>query len=361
MLPPGVVNARRAAWLAERRTGLGSSDAPIIAGVSSWKSPFQLWGEKVGLPTEELDGEWLEWGIRLEPVIAEKYAEETGRRLVDPEPFTVLRHPERPWCLATIDRYVADAGQPLGVLELKTAASWKADEWADEPPVAYQVQLQHQLAVTGASWGSLAVLIGGQRFRWCDLPRNDRFIAILLEREAAFWRRVETGDPPPVDGREGTRELLQALYPESTPGQVVALPGAALAWDQQRLEAHAQVQHWTERKTEAENLLKQAIGPAERGIAPNGVTYVWATTTRKAYSVAATTVRTLRRQKGHTDAYAALPAPAHDLPAASLDGPGAPRPDEAANRDGPAEAHESGPAPADRADLDREDAGAAGV
>lgn len=351
----------KAAWLAARRMGLGSSDAPILAGVSRWKSPFQLWAEKVGLPTQEPDGEWLEWGLRLEPVIAEKYAEETRRRLVHPGSFQLQRHPDHAWCIATIDRYIEDPDQPIGVLELKTAALWKADEWAEEPPLAYQVQLQHQLAVTGATWGSLAVLIGGHRFRWCDVARNDRFIAALLEAEARFWRRVETGDAPPVDGYEGTRELLQALYPTSTPGQVVALPGAAIEWDAQRLEAAAQIDHWSERKHEAENRLKQAIGSAERGVAPNGIVYSWATTTRKAYTVAATTVRTLRRQKGSPDAYAQLPDAAHILPTESLHGADAPRQDEAPDRAGAAEAHESGSAPPDRVDVDREDAGAPGM
>ena len=35
-------------WLDWRKKGIGSSDAPIIMGVSPWKTPFELWEEKTG-------------------------------------------------------------------------------------------------------------------------------------------------------------------------------------------------------------------------------------------------------------------------------------------------------------------------
>ena len=198
----------REEWLAERRTGLGSSDAPIIAGVSRWKTPFQLWAEKVGLPTVEPDGEWLEWGLRLEPLIAEKYAEETGRRLVDPEPFQT----------PAASRASLVSGDDRSVHRRTRGSRWASSSSRRPPPGkrtsgprSRRSSIRSRCSTSSPSpaprSGSLAVLIGGQRFRWCDLPRNDRFIAILLEREAAFWRRVETGDPPAVDGTEGTREL----------------------------------------------------------------------------------------------------------------------------------------------------------
>jgi len=32
----------------ERKGFIGGSDAPIILGLSPWKSPYQLWLEKIG-------------------------------------------------------------------------------------------------------------------------------------------------------------------------------------------------------------------------------------------------------------------------------------------------------------------------
>ena len=288
----------RTQWLAERRTGIGSSDAAVIAGLSPWKSLFALWCEKTGVAEPDAEeSEWLEWGHRLEPVIATKYAEETQRTVEDPGPYTIQRRPGDDWCLATLDRVIP--GPPRGLLEIKTASQWKAEEWTDEPPLLYLVQVQHQLAVVpSADYGSLAVLIAGRRFRWTDVPRTPLFIEALLEREYAFWLTVERATPPPPDGSARTRELLQRLYPAHEPGVSIPLPGDAVAWDDQREEALAQIKHWDAQKTEAENNLRGAIATAERGVCPNGVTYSWVAHERKAYSVEATTVRQLRRRKG---------------------------------------------------------------
>jgi predicted phage-related endonuclease len=66
-----------------RKTGIGSSDAPIIAGEVG--SVVALWAEKSGLVSPpEPDAplaELFEWGHRLEPVVAKWYADTTGRPL----------------------------------------------------------------------------------------------------------------------------------------------------------------------------------------------------------------------------------------------------------------------------------------
>jgi putative phage-type endonuclease len=289
----------RSQWLAERRTGVGSSDAAVIAGVSPWKSLFALWCEKTGVAEIAPDeSEYLEWGHRLEPVIAQKYADDTGRLVQDPGPYNIQRHPSESWCLATLDRVLP--GPPLGLLEIKTAANWKQDEWADgDAPLLYLVQVQHQLAVySTAEYASLAVLFGGQKFRWLDVPRNQPFIDALLAQEHAFWRTVETGVPPPPDASPRTRELLQRLYPRHEPGLVIPLPGEAIGWDENREEALRQIKYWEAEKLQSENMLRGALGTAERGVLPNGTVYSWMAHDRRAYTVEAATIRTLRRQKG---------------------------------------------------------------
>jgi hypothetical protein len=56
-----------------------------------------------------------------------------------------------------------------GSLEIKTKDPWA--EFFDEegnPPLEVMVQHQHQLAVSGFEWGSIAVLMG-RRFYFVDL------------------------------------------------------------------------------------------------------------------------------------------------------------------------------------------------
>lgn len=287
----------RDTWLKERMTGLGASDAAAVVGVSPFKGALALYAEKLGVaeaPGSETEA--MEWGLLLEPVIADKYQRETGRPLRDLGRFTIHRSRAHAFMLATLDREVLtpnDRGV-LGVLEVKTASAFKAEEWADEAPVYYQVQVQHQLAVTGHAWGSLAVLIGGQRFLWVDIERNDKFIALLIEREAEFWDRVQRLDPPAPDA--GSREVLARLYPQDT-GASLALPPAAVDWDARRQEALAQLKHWEAVRDEAENLLKASIGEAAYGVLPGGARYSWKLQRQERAAQPARTVefRSLRR------------------------------------------------------------------
>ena len=293
-----IACADEAEWLSARRGGLGSSDAPAILEVSAWKSPLQVYSEKLGIiEPDAVESEAMEWGKALEPVIAQRYVKETGRFLQDPGRFTIQRSRRYPLMLATLDRFVAAGNhRGLGILEIKTTGSFKADQWEEEPPLPYQVQVQHQLAVMGFAWASIAVLIGGQKFRWLDVERNDRFIALLIEREAAFWERLQKHEPPPPDPSEATKEILAKLYPKDV-GTSVALPGEALEWDRLRVEAKDQIKHWEAKEREAENLLKAHIGDATFGVLPSGITYSWKAGIRRGYTVEETSVRTLRRQE----------------------------------------------------------------
>jgi putative phage-type endonuclease len=287
----------KAEWLDARTQGLGASDAAAVLGASPWKSPFKLYCEKIGLvdPSVE-ETEAMEWGGLLEPIIAEKYERETRRSLIDHGRFTLQISEERPFLFATLDREILrrEQHETPGVLEIKTTGIYRAEEWAEEPPLVYQIQLQHQMAVMGWAWGSLAVLIGGQRFLWTDIERNDRFVVALLAAEAEFWRRVELGDPPPVDGMESTREAIIALYPKDS-GETIALPTDAAALDESRREAIADMLVIKAKLDTAENGLKAMIGDASKGVLPGGGAYTWKLQKRAAHDVAASEFRVLRR------------------------------------------------------------------
>ena len=288
--------ATREAWLAQRLQGIGASDAAAILGVSNWSAPLPLYCEKLGIvEAEQKFLEALEWGHALEGPIADRYARETGRAITDPGRWTIRVSKDRPWQFATLDREVVDPQKGPGVVEVKNVGGHRADDWADEPPLQYQVQLQHQLAVTGYAWGSLAVLLGGQRFFYIDLDRNDQFIAALVEQEAAFWDRVQRQDPPPPDASESCRDVLKRLYPKEAPGKVIALGGDAVTWDRKRLDAKAQLEVAKAAEREADNWLIAALGDAEAAILPDGTRLTYKAQTRKSYTVNETTFRVLRR------------------------------------------------------------------
>lgn len=289
--------ADKTAWLDARRNGIGASEAADVVGVGR-KSAMTLYAEKLGLvEPDPHESEAMEWGLLLEPIIAKRYEEKSGRAVHRCAPWTLIRSRAHPFMTFSPDGLIEDPRRGRGVLQIKTAGVFRADAWEDEPPLAYQVQVQHELCVADVTWGSLAVLIGGQTFRYYDIERNDRFLATLIEREAEFFDRLTRQEPPAVDGSEATRELLRRLYPKDTAGLIVTLPGDATEWDAERLDALEQIKRAEARKTEAENRIKAAIGDGEAGVLPNGITYSWKASERKGYTVEPSVVRTLRRKE----------------------------------------------------------------
>lgn len=285
----------RKEWLAARRPLVTGSEAPIILGVAPWGSPMELYTEKLGLAIERPQSERMLWGQKLQRVVAEEYSERTGRGLVDLGEFTITISPRRPWMGATLDYLVTDKERGRGVLQVKTAFS--AGEWDEgEPPVYQEVQLQHEIECADVAWGSLAVLVAGNRLLWADLDRNGRFLSVLVEKEEAFLERLRSQTPPPVDGREATAKALCALYSRDD-GGAVALPPEAVMVSTQLVELEASREALDEEIDTRKNWLRAQIGEASMGLLPDGTGWSWKWQDRAAYQVAAGRTRPLRRVK----------------------------------------------------------------
>lgn len=299
-----IQNSSRDAWLARRVHGLGASDAPVILGLSKYRSPFQLYHEKLGLAAADpAESEAAEWGLTLEAPLSARFERETGRVTVAPPAHMIYQHNTIDWLLASIDRWQHDIGvlgavtpiEGWSPLELKTS-NWALDkDWKEEAPLAYQVQLQHQLAVSGGSMGSIAGLIGGQKFVWTDIQRDDAFIAILLMEEAKFWQRLLDHDTPPVDASEQTKQTLKRLYATET-GEIVSLGPAAIEWDNDLEAAKKAIDEWEGKARLAKNRILSAIGNATVGSLSNGVIYTLKGQTTREHTVKESTFRVLRRK-----------------------------------------------------------------
>lgn len=251
------VRQRTPEWLALRSQGIGSSDAPIIAGESG--SVLELWAQKAGLvdveEPDEATASLFEWGHRLEPVVADWYADHTGRQVQRVN--QMLRHPQVEYAFASLDRRVVGERR---IVEIKTTRwGWTGGE---EVPGRVQTQVQHQLWVTGYDVADVAVLTGGSEPRVYEIPRDDSFIADLAFLEAEFWGWVQSGTRPPVDGSENARRVLSKLHPRNDGTLVPSTPDIdAVARDWQAAIA-------TAKETEARadtyaNALRSLIGDAD--------------------------------------------------------------------------------------------------
>jgi putative phage-type endonuclease len=203
-------------WLEVRKNGIGGSDAAAAVGLNPYMSPLELWliktGRDASLPKPDSDDttEPVYWGTLLEPIVAASYTKQTGNKVRRVN--AVLQHPTIPFMLANVDREVA-GNRDVQLLECKTAGEFGARLWRDGVPEYVQLQVQHQLAVTGKQAADVAVLLCGQKLDVHRVVRDDALIARLIELEAAFWQFVETDTSPPADGSDSADRALRCLYP----------------------------------------------------------------------------------------------------------------------------------------------------
>jgi len=256
-----TLDMARDEWLEHRKQGIGGSDASAILGINPWRTAMDVWLEKTGeFEDEPSDNEKMYWGNILEDVVAREFSNRSGLKVRRRN--AILKHKTHHFMIANVDRLVI--GQRAG-LECKTTGQYSADDWAMGVPEHYQAQVQHYMAVTGYKTWYVAVLIGGQEFKFFKLTRDNQFIKDLIEAEMNFWKKVEDRTPPPIDGTNASSELIKRLYPEAEKDKEVQLPYEAYELIQQYDNACEEEKQIKLLKDEAANRLKDMLGTAEKG------------------------------------------------------------------------------------------------
>lgn len=293
-----VDQKERQEWLVKRQSGIGGSDAPVVMGVSHWKTRTELWAEKAGLaPASTVETRAMRMGTILEPVIADEYAERhPDETVIYPGPHEIQYHPDYSQIYSTLDR-VVDRGGCRGVLEIKTTSERMAGHWESEPPIAVQVQVQHQLLVTGFDYGVVAVLIGGNEYKEFEVARNDHFIDYLLNDELSFWEHVLLKTPPHEDASPALAAAIQRLHPDDS-GETVILPDELIEVTRQLEELEHEAKVIENQQKELKARIQCAIGQATYGQLPDGTVWSWKTQSLPERTMKATKYRVLRKKGG---------------------------------------------------------------
>ena len=159
-------NRNREEWLKARAKGIGGSDSSATTNDNPYKNAQQLYREKKGLTIPE--------DISDKPVVIYgQKAEESIRRLFQldfQDKYTVhylkdvvLQNKEHEFMLYSPDGLLEeiDTGRK-GILEIKTTTIMRAgqsDQWKNQIPMSYYVQVIHGLIVTGFDFVELRVNI----------------------------------------------------------------------------------------------------------------------------------------------------------------------------------------------------------
>lgn len=207
----------------DRRGYLGGSDAAVIAGLSPWKTAYQLWLEKTGREQSPdlSDNERVYWGTVLEEIVAREYATRTNCKIRRVN--RLIKHPDHPYLGAHIDRDILNTD---GMLEVKTTG--RRDNWGEpgtaDIPDYYLAQVQHYMGITGDAWCDVAVLFFGQQMEIYHVDRDDEFIEALYKLERRFWEDYVLADEPPTpESSDEASAMWSSTRPGIVQGSAVAL------------------------------------------------------------------------------------------------------------------------------------------
>jgi putative phage-type endonuclease len=250
-------------WLTLRRSGLGATDAAVVAGRSRFSGPFDKYQEMRGTSAPKIATEAMQWGIILERPVGLEWARRTGKK-VRHVGYTYFLEP------GIFSHFDFDVVDEDAILEVKTASAYGQREWGeqdtDQIPEEYLLQAQHEIACRGPEIKRcyLAVLIGGQKFQKYVVERDDELIGNLLTIERKFLDDTDAGIPPTIDGTDACSEYLRSRFPKDD-GSLLALPerveSDALAY----LAVMAEEKDVAERKALIGNRLRSALEAASGG------------------------------------------------------------------------------------------------
>ncbi|EEZ0539082.1 TPA: lambda-exonuclease family protein [Escherichia coli] len=213
------------AGIMDRTKYIGGSDVAGILGISPWRTPLEVYLDKVQprvKPVAPSKQKVFTRGQRMEPYVIDLLSEETGMEIVHRGNRYI--HRDYDFIAAEIDAEAASGEN----IEIKTVSPFKAKEWGeiqtDAIPVHYTAQAMHGLMVTNKQVCVFGVLIGGDDFRIYRVERDEETIQAILEKEIAFWDRVKNLNPP-----EATSVSDVSLMFEKDTGTSIEADGKALA------------------------------------------------------------------------------------------------------------------------------------
>lgn len=212
-----------------RTKGVGSSDIPVLAGLTSQyeSTPVTLFEEKKGI-TEGFQGnEKTDWGHLLEPLIVERFL---GKHFGDVRPnllkigMSEFFHPEYKYALAHPDMIIVEPDREPFIIEAKSMGHYSGkrdddpDKGYDEDdftergiPAGEYLQIQWQMLCSGINQAFVAALIDTNDFRmYGPIMANPRVQEKCLALARRFWDCMENNICP----APSTFKDIQILFPK---------------------------------------------------------------------------------------------------------------------------------------------------
>lgn len=226
-----ILYSTDAEWHAARAKDVTSTESAALFGESPYATRFEIWHRKKSGMVPEFNGnERTAWGNHLEAAIAAGLAEQYGWKI---EPMKAYWRRSELRMGSSFDFLITSLPDGPAHLEIKNVDYLQfRDKWLEhddgfiEAPAHIEIQVQHQMAVSGYKRAFIGVLIGGNRAIVLERQRDEQVIAGLERTIAEFWKTVDAGiEPPPMMPEDAEAVIRMMRYAE--PGKLLDATGDA--------------------------------------------------------------------------------------------------------------------------------------
>lgn len=260
-------------WLGLRVNDITSTEIAGLFNLSPYPdmTPFALWHRKKNKTYVKLEPhERMKWGTRLQDSIAAGIAEDQG------------------WIIRRKDEYMRDPilrvgssfdfevalppdGSVSGLLEVKNVDAmvfrdgWIVDGDNVEAPPHIELQVQHQLLVSGYKQAHIGALIGGNKVVLIKREADPKIALAILDRVTQFWKSIEDNTPPEPNFQRDA-QFIAKLYNFAEPNKLFDARGneLMLARAQEYRSLGEQIKLLDEKREELKAQILMEIGDAEK-------------------------------------------------------------------------------------------------
>lgn len=276
-------------WLKLRKQGIGGSDASAVAGVNKYANPVTLYMEKLDFYDRNAKDnvrEAAEWGNRLEPIVRDTFKEKINaeRKEKGLDPLKIVHrkatfaHDEYDFIRTNLDGMIYGHELGTGIFEAKTAHYMLREDWdGEDVPNQYFIQVQHNMLVMGAKYAYLAVLIGGNTFKYYFIERDEDVCNYLIQIESNFWNNhILKRVVPELNGHTAEKEMMRDMHGETIgrEDEIVNLPNITVEYAERIGAIKELIAELTQEQTKYENEIKMIMGENDLGYAgPHKITW----------------------------------------------------------------------------------------
>lgn len=219
-------------WKQLRCLDVTSTEIAALFGCSPYITAFELWHRKKTQEIPEFTvSERMKWGTRLEAAIAAGVGEDNNWNIA---PFKDYGRIPELRIGSSFDFHFETRSSPMdhGLLEIKNVDpmafkdGWIVDGDDVEAPLHIELQVQHQMLVSGHSQAFIAALVGGNKVVLIKRLPDEKTALAIGYKVKEFWASIDA-DKPPEPNFAQDAVFISQLYNIAKPGRIAQVNGNA--------------------------------------------------------------------------------------------------------------------------------------